>query len=117
MARELDHLRCVSLPRHESAAFGAEFCGGEKLEGIGGSGGRTGRSSPEQFAFMSVPHVAPVRDGACLDRAKHIFAHRSRRLARLSASELNAASCQNKAAIKPSLTLSWLILPRCSQAP
>jgi hypothetical protein len=73
---------------------------------------------------MSVPVAAPLRDGARFHRITHISEHRNERYARLNSTrstagtpEVGAAACQNRAAIKPSLTVSWLILPSSAQAP
>jgi hypothetical protein len=95
---------------------------------------------------MSAPLVAPVRDGAFVGRAIHNHENRreqfdrlrvgddSRALAshpaidifmpRLASApigaggpEFRAVTSQKGAAIKCSLTLSWLILPSCPQAP
>jgi hypothetical protein len=73
---------------------------------------------------MSVPHAAPLRDGACFSSTTHISEHRHEHHARLTstrctagAPEIGAAVFQNRAAIKPSLTVSWLILPSSAQAP
>lgn len=73
---------------------------------------------------MSVPPAAPLRDGARFSSITQISEHRHERHARLSsalctasAPKTGAAACQNRAAIKPSLTVSWLILPSSAQAP
>ena len=96
---------------------------------------------------MSRPLVAPVRDGGRLDRAIHNPENRRERFDRLRVGggscaslaphpaidifmprlasapigtgrpEFRAVKSQKGAAIKSSLTLSWLILPSCPQAP
>jgi hypothetical protein len=66
---------------------------------------------------MYVPLAAPLREGAWFDCTNPILDDRSARLADLIAPAIAAAPCQNRAAIKPSLTVSWLILPSSAQAP
>jgi hypothetical protein len=95
---------------------------------------------------MSAPLVAPVRDGAFVGRAIHnpenrrersdglrvsgdsraslashpaidIFMPRLASAPRRRGAEFTAVTSQKGAAIKCSLTLSWLILPSCPQAP
>ena len=73
---------------------------------------------------MSVPLAAPLRDGAHFDHIAHISEQRHEAHARLNstlctavAPKMGAATCQKRAAIKPSLTVSWLILPSSAQAP
>jgi len=107
----------VFLPRHERAAFGGEPCGEGSKRGSAAPGGGQADQVRSQFAFMSVSLMVPVRDGSCDDRDSPISIHRNGKPALVCAGERRPVSCRNGAAIKSSLTLSWLILPRCPQAP
>jgi hypothetical protein len=120
----------VSLPRHETALFGSERCGWRELEGIGAPGGGWPiRVSPECVEYMRVPLVAPLRVGAGSDGLieasddRHRHGRPGRRASHPAistfriASEMSALPSQNRAAGKPSLTLTRLILPSCTQAP
>jgi hypothetical protein len=121
---------CVSLPRHETALFGSERCVWRELEGIGApGGGHRSNRSPECVQFMRVPVLAPLRVGASSncpiassgDRHRHGLAGRSAPHPAIStlriASEPGVMAPRTRAAIKPSLTLTRLTLPRCTQAP
>ena len=128
-SREPAERAWVSLPRHETALFGSERCVWRELEGIGAPGAddRSNRS-PECVQFMRVPVAAPLRVGASSncpfassgDRHRYDLAGRSAQHPATStlriASEPGMAP-RTRAAIKPSLTLTRLILPRCTQAP
>ena len=119
----------VSLPRHETALFDSERC---SLEGVRGDrcsgGGRPIRSSPECVEFMRVPVAAPLCVGATSNcpfassgnRHRYDLAGRSAQHPATStfrmASEPGMAP-RTRAAIKPSLTLTRLILPRRTEAP
>ena len=121
---------CVSSPRHETALFGSERCVWRELEGIGApGGGHRSNRSPECVQFMRVPIAAPLHVGASSncpfalsgDRHRHGLAGRS--VPHPTTSTLRIASVsgvmapRRRAAIKPSLTLTRLTLPRCTQAP
>ena len=119
----------VSLPRHETALFDSERCIWRELEGIGAPGAddRSNRSS-ECVEFMRVPVAAPLCVGATSNcpfassgnRHRYDLAGRSAQHPATStfrmASEPGMAP-RTRAAIKPSLTLTRLILPRRTEAP
>ena len=119
----------VSLPRHETALFDSERCVWRELEGIGAPGAddRSKRSS-ECVEFMRVPVAAPLCVGATSNcpfassgnRHRYDLAGRSAQHPATStfrmASEPGMAP-RTRAAIKPSLTLTRLILPRRTEAP
>jgi hypothetical protein len=120
----------VSVPRHETALFGSERCVWRELEGIGApGGGHRSNRSPECVQFMRVPVVAPLRIGASSncptassgDRHRYGLPGRSAPHPATStlriASEPGVMAPRARAAIKPSLTLTRLTLPRCTQAP
>ena len=118
---------CVSLPRHETALFGSERCVWRELEGIGAPGAddRSDRS-PECVEFMRVPVAAPLRVGATSncpfassgDRHRYGLAGRSaQQTSTLRIASEPGMALRTRAAIKPSLTLTRLVLPRCTEAP
>ena len=120
---------CVSLPRHETAWFGCERRAWRELEGIGAPGADDRSvSSPECVQYMRVPVAAPLRVGAsptcplALSGDRHRYDLAGRSAPHPATSTLRIASesgmaPRTRAAIKPSLTLTRLILPRCKQAP